>query len=118
MSFVLSILALFVGLLAVYLAADSKQNIDAKIRSHADVHANATKKNLEDCVNGINALSERLESMESFSGDFPAFKHEITGELATINKKLSEVRHELLTQNVPLSKTSNPEPANNSWILM
>ncbi len=111
MTFVLSILALFVGLLAVYLAADSKQSIEAKIRNHSDVNAKAMKKSLEECVNSISYLSERIVELEQHSGDFPTFKHEIIGELATINKKISDIRHELLTQNVPLSRESASKKA-------
>jgi hypothetical protein len=101
MSFVLSILALFAGLIAVYLSAESRQNNEAKIRKYIDVYANATKKSVDDCVNGISNLTRRIESLESNSADFPEFKHETTVELEAINEKLSNIRKVLIAMETP-----------------
>tara|TARA_B100000315_G_C14525975_1_gene563838 strand:+ start:958 stop:1140 length:183 start_codon:yes stop_codon:yes gene_type:complete len=60
MSLILSILAIFVGLVAVYLAADTKQNIESKIRQHAELYTNSAQKSIDDCINGIRNLTERI----------------------------------------------------------
>jgi hypothetical protein len=104
MSIVLSILALFVGLLAVYLAADGRHGADEKIQKYAEIYSNMTKKSLDDCVASINFLSERIETLESDTENFPEFKAKVTGELVGINKKMSDIRHELITKNSPQLK--------------
>ena len=96
MALVLSILALIIGLLAVYLAADSRQGVEEKIRKFTESYAKATDKNLDDCISSLNILSERIEKIESDTEDFPEFKAEVTAELASINKKMSDIRQELV----------------------
>jgi hypothetical protein len=104
MSIVLSILALFIGLIAVYLAADGRHGVDEKIQKYTEFYGNTTKKSIDDCVTSINYLSERIEFLESDTGNFPEFKAEVTGELVSINKKLSDIRHELTIKDSPQLK--------------
>lgn len=113
MSLVLSILAIFVSLVAVFLAADSKQTIDGKIRDNADVYTNSANKIFDECVKSIKYLTQRVEVLETEIEKNPGFKSEILDELASVNKQLSDLRHHFLMQNARLSKTqmpTDPEP--------
>lgn len=93
---ILSILAIFVGLVGVYLAADTKHNVEKKIHGHLEYYSNSTQKSLDDCISGIKNLTARLDQLEAAVENYPEFKSEVTSELIDINTKLSEVRHELI----------------------
>ncbi|MBT7955975.1 MAG: hypothetical protein HN731_12340 [Rhodospirillaceae bacterium] len=117
MSLILSILAIFVGLVGVYLAADTKENVESKIQGHLEYYSNSTKKSLDNCISSLVNLTARIEYLENATENYTDFKTQIAGELAEINTKLSHVRHELIIMDpnkIPKLKARSPEPLEKS----
>jgi len=99
MALLIALVACFIGLVALYLAADVNKNLDIKMKEFVEAGLVSISRSLEDVKQANNKLSENARASERDLRLLLENKKEVEQKLTALEAQVQDLRMEVLNGN-------------------